>query len=224
MEKAWHFRSKKRRVPLPFFRAEKFHLKPRPEIEGIFSINLRRSAAVIGIVRAGKACQGFTFDLICLVYLASSMNETVPPASSGERSSRDQGEGFWASGRRTKDDNAGDCAGIMPTGQKQSAPNQPGIFFTSFSMHRGNVWEPGYPHPKSQSLPRITINRLEKPSCDNREQSSSFKFDVNFDARSRRHSFNPLIALVKIALSYHRFFARFFAAISSCRLKRSVFC
>lgn len=93
--------------------------------------------AVIGIVRAGKACQGFTFDLICLVYLASSMNETVPPAVVNDRP--ETREGFWASGRRTKDDNVGDRAGITPTGQKQSAPNQPGIFFTSFPVRRGNA-------------------------------------------------------------------------------------
>lgn len=114
------------------FRAEEFHLKPR--IEGIPDRfpPAGRPAVDIGIVRAGKACRGFTFDLICLVYLASPMNGTAP-TSQWWTIVPEIGEGFWASGRRTKGDNVGDRTGITLTGQKQSAPNQPRIFF---SLHR----------------------------------------------------------------------------------------
>lgn len=66
------------------------------------------------IVRTGKACRGFTFDLICPVYLASPMNGTVPPAGVNDRP--EIGQGFSASGRRTKDDNVGDP---MPGSRRQ---------------------------------------------------------------------------------------------------------
>lgn len=89
-------------------------------------------------------------------------------------------------------------AGITPTGQKRSASNQPGIFFFTRAIPRVSakttgIRVPSLPHKspgfKSRSLSRVTISlQSRNPFDDNRQGSSSFKFDVNFDVRSRRYS------------------------------------
>lgn len=76
-----------------------------------------------------KVCRGFTFDLICLVYLASPMNGTVPPAVVNDRP--ETREGFWASGRRTKDDNVGDRAGDHADRSETECSQSTQDFFSS---------------------------------------------------------------------------------------------
>lgn len=69
----------------------------------------------------------------------------------------------------------------------------------------------GYPplRGKREGRRRVTSGlRSENPfPAITVSEAARFKFDVNFDARSCRHSFNPLIALVNIGLSRRRFFA-----------------
>lgn len=130
--------------------------------------------------------------------------------------------------------------GITPTGQKQSASNQRESFFRRFparpaTITRSNARKPGYP----LSVPACRRPR-ERPSYATRgeeeaesqggritsglrsgkpfpaitvSEAARFKFDVNFDARSCRHSFSPLIALVNIGLSPAVDFSRGFLSL-----------
>lgn len=97
------------------FRAEEFHLKPRPEIEGIhrsapryrpgWRISESRARARRQVKRVGD----FTFDLICFALISRVANErsqsfSVANGPSSSRSAKTE-SGFSASGRRTKGDN-----------------------------------------------------------------------------------------------------------------------
>lgn len=95
------------------FRAEGFHLKPRPEIEGIHrSAPVSTGMADIRIARARRQVKrvgDFTFDLISVSLISRVANErsqsfSVANGSSSSRSAKTE-SGFSASGRRTKGDN-----------------------------------------------------------------------------------------------------------------------
>jgi len=126
-----------------------------------------RPAADIGIVRAGKACRGFTYDLICLVYLASPMNETVSPTG-GERSSPRPGRDFGLREDERRTITSATVPGSRRQVRNRALPINLGFF--SIGSPGATRKSPDIPRSKSRSLPRVTINLWsENPSCDNRE-------------------------------------------------------